>query len=188
MLSDRVINLLLRARTSGAARVRRRWLNLLGAEIRGGRLGRVHVPRNPWDVSLDGAALDDQVVLLSTGERRARPRIRIGAGTYVNRYTMFDATEAIEVGRNCMIGPFCYITDHDHGTEPGRTVASQALVSAPVSIGDDCWLGAGVIVLKGVTIGPGAVVGAGAVVTKAVPAGAVVAGVPSRQLRWRSET
>ena len=33
---------------------------------------------------------------------------------------MFDASESIEVGRNCLIGPFCYITDHDHGIELAR--------------------------------------------------------------------
>ncbi|MBX3466772.1 MAG: acyltransferase [Planctomycetes bacterium] len=97
---------------------------------------------------------------------------------------MFDATDRIVVGTNCMIGPYCYITDHDHGTA-GSPVSAQPYVSAPVSIGDDCWLGAGVVVLKGVRIGAGAVIGAGSVVTRDIPVGDVVVGNPPRKIRSR---
>ena len=78
-----------------------------------------------------------------------------------------------------MIGPSCYVTDHDHGMSAGQNIALQPLRSAPTRIGNDVWIGAGAIVLKGVTIGDGAVIAAGAVVTKNVPAGAIVAGVPA---------
>ncbi len=61
--------------------------------------------------------------------------------------------------------------------------------AAPVVIGDRVWVGTRAVVLKGVTIGDGAVVAAGAVVSKDVPAGAVVAGIPARQVgtadSWR---
>ena len=146
------------------------------------RLVRPSVPKNPWDIRLhDGVALDERVVLLAIGERGARPRIEIGPRTYINRHTMFDASLSVRVGTDVMIGPFCYITDHDHGTEPGQPVAAQPLVEAPVVIGDGVWLGAGVTVLKGVTVGAGAVIGAGAVVTRDVAPGARVAGVPARE-------
>ena len=52
-----------------------------------------------------------------------------------------------------------------------------------IIIGDDSWIGAGVIILNGITIGEGSIVGAGAVVTKDVPPNAVVAGNPARILR-----
>jgi acetyltransferase-like isoleucine patch superfamily enzyme len=163
-------------------RVRRQFLRWRGSEIGNGCwLQAIAIPRNPWDISLsDQVALDDHVVLLTVGERRPTPRIQIGSRTYVNRFTMFDASESIVVGARCMIGPSCYITDHDHGTSAGGDIATQPLVSAEVRIGDDVWIGAGVIVLKGVTIGNGAVVGAGAVVTRDVAAGAIVHGVPAR--------
>jgi acetyltransferase-like isoleucine patch superfamily enzyme len=112
----------------------------------------------------------------------------IGAGTYVNRFTMFDASDSIEVGRNCLIGPFCYITDHDHGTEPAVVIAEQPLVSSPVRIGSNVWIGAGAIILKGTRIGDGAVIGAGAVVTHDVRAGEKVAGVPARTIGSRLPT
>jgi maltose O-acetyltransferase len=58
----------------------------------------------------------------------------------------------------------------------------QPLVSSAIRIGDNVWIGAGAIILKGVTIGDGAVIGAGAVVTHSVSPDAKVAGVPARTL------
>jgi acetyltransferase-like isoleucine patch superfamily enzyme len=98
---------------------------------------------------------------------------------------MIDASERIEIGENSMIGPFCYITDHDHGGELTVPVNQQPLISKPVRIGRDVWLGAHVCVLKGVTIGDGAVIGAGAVVTRDIPALAKVAGIPAREIGVR---
>jgi acetyltransferase-like isoleucine patch superfamily enzyme len=95
---------------------------------------------------------------------------------------MIDASEQIEVGENCMIGPFCYITDHDHGHEKGRLIGEQPLRSAPVRIGNNVWIGAGVIILKGVMIGDDAVIAAGAVVTRDIDVGMKVAGVPATEL------
>jgi acetyltransferase-like isoleucine patch superfamily enzyme len=143
-------------------------------------MGSISIPQNWNDISLEaGACLDYGVILLCTGHRKAN-RLVIRAGTYVNRYTVLDASDRLEIGANCMIGPHGYLTDHDHGHSPGKLISEQPLVSAPVRIGNNVWLGAGVIVLKGVTIGDNAVVGAGSVVTKDVPAGTKVAGVPAK--------
>jgi serine acetyltransferase len=162
-------------------RLRRQWLRLRGVQL--GRrcwIQAIEIPTNPWDIALgDEVALDSHVVLLTTGERRMTPRIRIGSRTYINRYTMLDASDSIVVGQRCMIGPSCYVTDHDHGTQAGAEIALQPLQSSATRIGNDVWVGAGVIILKGVAIGDGAVLGAGAVVTKDVPAGAVAVGVPA---------
>lgn len=168
---------------NGAAR---RWRRLC-FRLRGVQFGRgcwiqsIEIPRNPQSIVLgDEVALDNHVVLLATGSPRAHPQIRIGSRTYINRFTMLDASESIVIGERCMIGPSCYITDHDHGTRAGDAVASQPLKSVRTSIGNDVWIGAGAIVLKGVTIGDGAVIGAGAVVTADAPAGAILVGVPAR--------
>lgn len=143
----------------------------------------IEIPRNPGEIRLeDDVALDHQVVLLATGTSTGQSKIVIGQRTYINRFTMIDASERIEIGADCMIGPHCYITDHDHGTAAGKTVGSQPLHAKPVRIGHDVWLGAGIIILKGVQIGDHAIVGAGAVVTRDVPAGATVAGVPARMI------
>src|SRR5262249_15983908 len=98
----------------------------------------------------------------------------------INRFTMFDVSESIVVGERCMIGPSCYITDHDHGTQAAIDVAVQSLESATVRIGNDVWIGAGVIVLKGVTIGYRALVAAAAVATHNVPKATMVCVFPAK--------
>jgi len=186
-ISDDVINRLIRYPGAVAIRLRIARLRLLGVRI-GLRcwIRRVYVPRNPWDIVIgNGVGLDDNVVLLTSGSRRKEARLVIGGGSYVNRFTMFDASEQIEVGSNCLIGPFCYVTDHDHGTDLPYLMAEQPLFSKPVRIGSNVWVGAGVIILKGVTIGNDAVIGAGAVVTRDVGCGETVAGVPARLIGSR---
>jgi len=181
---DDAVNRIIRYPTAIAMRFRIFRLRRLGVQI--GRrcwIQSIRVPRNPWDITLgDGVALDEGVVLLTNGPRTAIKRIRIGGGSYINRFTIFDASEEIVVGKNCMIGPLCYITDHDHGYEKGQLIGEQPLRSGPVRIGSNVWVGAGVIILKGVSIGNGAVIGAGGVVNKNVDPGARVAGVPARNL------
>ena len=54
-----------------------------------------------------------------------------------------------------------------------------------VTIGEDCWIGAGAIILPGATIGDGVVVAAGAVVRGNIPTGSIVAGVPARVVKVR---
>lgn len=53
----------------------------------------------------------------------------------------------------------------------------------PITIGNGCWIGGGVIILPGVTIGDGTVIGAGSVVTKDIPANCVAVGNPCRVIR-----
>src|SRR5207237_10689515 len=124
------------------------------------------VRMNPWGIRIgDNCALDEGVILMTTGSGISPPRRGLGGSSYVNRYTMFDASEEIVIGNYCMIGPFCYITDHDHASKVGEKVAAQSLTSAPVRVGNNVWIGAGAIILKGVTIGDNAVIAAGSVVT-----------------------
>jgi len=171
-----------------ASRARNLWFRALGTQISGyTRLGKISIPRQWSDISLENAvALDDGVVLLCSG-RPQKNKLMIRGGTYVNRHTMFDAHERIEVGSYCMIGPHCYITDADHCIEAGLPVGLQPMQSKAVIIEDEVWMGAGVIVLKGVSIGRGAVIGAGTVVTKDVPANAIMVGVPARELGRRPQ-
>ena len=147
-------------------------------------LRAIHVPREWEDITLERCALDHGVVLLCSGERRPN-KIFIRRGAYINRYTIFDAHMSIEVGCDVMIGPFCFITDGDHGMTRGELVGHQAMKASPVVIGDGAWLGANVAVLKGVKIAPGAIVGAGSVVTHDVNENEIVAGVPARAIGMR---
>ena len=69
------------------------------------------------------------------------------------------------IGNNVLLGPCASIISSNHGVARGELIRNQPGRDAPISIGDDVWLGANVVVTAGVSIGDGAVVGAGAVVT-----------------------
>lgn len=87
-----------------------------------------------------------------------------------------------------MIAANCAFYSYDHGVSPDQPVRNQPLQSkGPIVIGDDAWIGTGVIVLSGVNVGVGAVIGAGSVVTRDVPAGAIAVGNPAKVIKIRSE-
>ena len=125
-------------------------------------------------VKLHGRPVAIELVALPGAE------LTIGDGTSINRGASICAQSSVRIGRNCGIGNDCLIFDTDFHEVDDRTRVPDA---APVTIGDDVWLAARCIVLKGVTIGDGAVVCAGSVVATNVPARALVGGNPARLIR-----
>lgn len=111
-------------------------------------------------------------------------RIAIGDDVHIEGYFSVAAAESVRIGDHVLIGSNVAIRDHDHGIAPDEHRARQQLVVAPVVVEPFVWLAQNVAVLKGVTIGRNAVVGANAVVTRSIPAGAIAAGVPARQIGW----
>ena len=174
------MKLLIRFFQGIASRARAIYYGMLGVKIDGACwLRSIEIPRGHSDIRLAaGAQLDRGVVLLISGESRGAEKIAIGRTAYINRSTIIDASERIEIGANAMVGPFCYITDHDHVIG-----SADDLVSKPTRIGERCWIGAHVTILKGVTIGDDSVVGAGSVVTKSLPARVIAVGNPARVIR-----
>ena len=118
-------------------------------------------------------------------EALGRGEMEIGDGTVIHLYFHCGAVESVKIGRDVLIAGRVYISDHDHEFDdphfsPRR---SKNLVTTPVVIEDEVWIGEGAVILKGVTVGRRAVIGANSVVTKDVPAYTVVAGVPARVIR-----
>jgi acetyltransferase-like isoleucine patch superfamily enzyme len=115
-------------------------------------------------------------------------RIRIGDNTGCSS-TVFSSRSSIEVGRHVKIGGNVRIYDHDfHAVDYlARRDYRQDVIqckSAPVVIGDDVFIGANSIILKGVTIGDRSVIGAGSVVSlKEIPPDSLVVGNPARVVR-----
>lgn len=169
-----------------------RWRNFyyrsLGVKLDGYVwLRKIEIPRNYADIEIKAnCALDRDVILLCSGEISDRPKIYIDANTYVNRHTFIDAIESLTIGKDCAIGPNCYLTDHDHGLDPSLPPLQQPMIAEPVIIGDRVWLGANVTILKGVTIGNDVVIGAGSVVTKDIPEGAIAVGIPAKVMRYKN--
>jgi acetyltransferase-like isoleucine patch superfamily enzyme len=93
----------------------------------------------------------------------------------------------IQIGCRVEIAPGCAFYPYNHGIAADLPVRKQPLVSRKgITVGNDAWLGYGVVLLDGAQIGEGAVIGAGSVVTGEIPAGAVAAGVPARVIKYRA--
>ncbi|MGC5342025.1 sugar O-acetyltransferase [Streptomyces sp. DT171] len=108
--------------------------------------------------------------------------ISIGPGTFVNFGAVFLDTAPITIGADVQIGPNVQLLTPVHEMDPERRREGWEK-GVPVTIGDNVWLGGGVIVCPGVTIGADTVVGAGAVVTKDLPPGVLAVGNPARVIR-----
>ncbi len=100
--------------------------------------------------------------------------MEIGSFTSVGDNNVIVAREKISIGNNVMIGPNVCIYDHNHIFKEDGIMRELGYETAPVTIEDNVWLAAGVIVLKGVTIGEGSVIAAGTLVNKDIPRNSVV--------------
>lgn len=112
--------------------------------------------------------------------------VHFGKNVFANfNLTLVDDTY-IYVGDSVMLAPNVTIATAAHPISPALR-AKGYQYNLPVHIGNNCWLGAGVIVLPGVTIGENTIVGAGSVVTKDLPANVIAVGNPCRVLREITE-
>lgn len=108
--------------------------------------------------------------------------VHFGSNIYANyNLTLVDDTH-IYVGDCTMFGPNVTVATAGHPILP-QLRAQGYQYNAAVHIGQNCWIGAGAILLPGVTIGDNVVVGAGSVVTKDLPDNMVAVGNPCRVLR-----
>ena len=114
-------------------------------------------------------------------------RVIIGAETHVQPRCQFSAyCGAIEIGERVEIAPNCAFYPYNHGMRVGTPIRQQPLYSrCGIAVGDDAWLGYGVVLLDGARVGEGAVVAAGSVVTGEIPANAIAGGVPAKVLGCR---
>ena len=106
----------------------------------------------------------------------------IGDRTFINAGAVILDVARVAIGSACQIGPSVQILTPTHPLDPEpRRDGWEA--AEPITIGDNVWLGGGVIVCPGVTIGDDTVVGAGAVVTRDLPGRVLAVGNPARVIR-----
>jgi len=143
--------------------------------------GSYHSPEQVRSLMSDltGSGVPESFQLFPPFSADFGKNIHFGEDVFVNSGCRFQDQGRIEIGDGSLIGHNAVITTLNHDMLPSRRADMHP---ARVVIGRGVWFGANVTVLPGVTIGDGAVVGAGAVVTKDVPAGAVVVGVPAKQV------
>lgn len=125
-------------------------------------------------------------VTIQTGRMGA---ISIGSDTHIQPRCQFSAyMESIKIGSGVEIAPNCAFYSYNHSMSSHMPIREQSLVSkGSIVIGDEVWLGYGVVVLDGVNIGKGAVIGAGSIVTHDIPENAIAVGSPARVVNHRSK-
>ncbi len=177
---------------------------------RGVVFGRNITLRHPHKISIgSNCFIDDNVVLDAKGKENHG--LELGENVYVGRNTILSCKEGsiwiddyCNISANCTLlseteiklGKFCFLAGHcylvaggNHSfVDPDKPIMFQPSISkGGIAVGEDVWLGAGVIVLDGVTIGRGSVIGAGAVVTKSLPEFSIAVGSPAQRVRDRRE-
>jgi acetyltransferase-like isoleucine patch superfamily enzyme len=108
--------------------------------------------------------------------------IRLGDRVYANINLYVLDSAIVTIGTRTMIGPNVSIFAGTHETDV-RSRRQHVEYAAPITIGDDCWIGGHVTILPGVTVGQGSTVGACSVVTRDIPSWSVAVGSPARVIR-----
>jgi len=113
--------------------------------------------------------------------------VSIGSDTHIQPRLQISAyVGSVSIGSGVQIAPNCAFYPYNHGAEPGVSMRKQELTSkGGIVVGDEAWLGYGVVVLDGVTIGHGAIIGAGSVVSRSVPPDSIAVGVPAKVIGRR---
>lgn len=109
-----------------------------------------------------------------------RARLAIGHRVVLMRGELISAIEGVTIGDDTQLGEYGSVRDSDHGyRDPVVPILSQPMVTTPIEIGRDVWVGRGTAILRGSRIGEGAVIGAQSLVKGEIPAFAVAWGVPA---------
>lgn len=130
------------------------------------------------------------------------PRTLVQSGGYLLKIGMGSSVQAgcflvgeVKIGSAVVIAPNVYASSGNHffDIKPHLPIRDQdnlaplhnAIISSPINIEDDCWIGINVAVMRGVTIGRGSIIGANAVVTKDIPPYSIAVGNPARAIKQR---
>lgn len=107
---------------------------------------------------------------------------KIGENCFFNYNCMIASMKKIIIGDNCIFGNNVTIIDHDHNYKSSNR--KHEYLSSEILIGENSWIGANVVILRGTKIGKGCVIGAGTVVRGVIPDNSLVTG--SKELNVKS--
>lgn len=98
----------------------------------------------------------------------------IGKNTSINSNNMIACHETIEIGDNCQFSPNVQIYDHDHDFRDPGGIGTMHYQTSPIKIGNNVWIGANTVILRGTEIGDNCVIGAGSVIKGVFREGSVI--------------
>lgn len=124
--------------------------------------------------------IDDTVRVFPPLNINYGPGVTLGRDCFLNFGCTLLALGGITIEDDVFIGPHCVLATEYHPEDPATR---HSLLTKPIVVKRNAWLGAGVTVLAGVTIGENAIVAAGSVVTKDVPDNCVAVGTPARVVK-----
>ncbi|MCG8927500.1 sugar O-acetyltransferase [Lentzea sp. CC55] len=110
-------------------------------------------------------------------------QIHMGSNSFLNYDAILMDCATITIGDDVSIGPRAQLLTALHPIEDHEARRRRFETAAPITIGDNVWLGGGVIVCAGVTIGDNSVIGAGSVVTRDIPPRVLAVGNPCKVIR-----
>lgn len=151
------------------------------------RIGKnVYIDRDVRFLRYPGnIAIEDDVVI-KEGARicvcNSKATIRIGKRTTVGYHSFIFSSNSIEIGDDCLIAPFVYIVDSNHGIDRTSKINEQPNVTGPIKLGNDIWIASNVTILMGITIGDGVVIAANSVVNHSIPAYEIWGGSPAKKI------
>ena len=129
---------------------------------------------------ITASEVDDTVRVFPPFNINYGRRTTFGKGSFVNFGCTFLALGGITIEEGVFIAPHVVLATEFHPEDPETR---HSLLTKPIIIRRNAWIGANATILAGVTIGENAIVAAGAVVSKDVPAGTIVGGVPAKTIR-----
>lgn len=112
-------------------------------------------------------------------------KIILGDNVAIGKDTIIFSNDSVTIEANTLVAAQCYIIDSDHGLSRDKKIQEQNMISKPIRIEEDCWLGAGVKVLKGSILKEGSVVGAGCVLNGITEPYSINVGIPYRKIGER---
>lgn len=105
--------------------------------------------------------------------------VSVGENTWIGPFTVLDGSGGLKIGSNCSISTGVQIYSHD-SVNWAISGGIATFEYAPVTIGDNCYIGPNTIIARGVTIGSGAIIGACSLVLESIPPGSKAHGSPCK--------
>lgn len=159
---------------------------------------RIRLIRYPIDIR--GKKYIDFGQNLTTGKRCrfdvfggdiSEKKLIFGRNVQLNDAVHIVCMKSINIGNNVLMASHIFISDNSHGsykgdnndTDPNTPPIERHYFTAPIKIGDNTWIGEGVVIMPGVTIGNGCVIGAHSIVNKSIPDYTIAVGIPAKVVK-----